>query len=198
MEAGRRRRSSRGVLASSAVGDGAWAILRIPILYGRVTSLAESPINELAAKLLEGDVFKTDDWAMRYPAHADDVARAVAVIAEQLMRSAPPVGGIYHLASGEAFTKYAMAQVIAEELAIDPQRVQPDPNPPSGAPRRKTVAWTPAGSRRWALPPRSASPTAFVKPWRRFAAPARPPRTIDDAPFHRPGSSPRPRGRRRF
>ena len=30
-----------------------------------------------------------------------------------------------------------MAVILAKELAIDPRLIQPDPNPPSGAPRPK-------------------------------------------------------------
>lgn len=124
--------------AYSGIGDEAFAILRIPILYGRVENLAESPVTELAAKLLEGHTFKVEDWAMRYPAHTDDVARAVSVIAAQLMQAAPhAAGGTYHFASGERLTKYGMALVIAKELSIDSHLIQPDPNPPSGAPRPK-------------------------------------------------------------
>lgn len=118
-------------------GDEHFAILRIPILYGCVETLSESPVTELAAKLLEGRAFKAEDWAMRYPAHADDVARAIAVIAEHLMLGAPGAGGIYHFASGEQFTKYGMALVIAGELEANLQLIQPDPNPPAGAPRPK-------------------------------------------------------------
>ena len=124
--------------AYSGIGDAAFAILRIPILYGRVESLAESAVTELATRLLEGQAFKADDWAMRYPAHVDDVARAVALIAERLRQSAPhAAGGTYHFASGEEFTKYGMARLIANELAVDTHLVLPDPNPPSGAPRPK-------------------------------------------------------------
>ena len=124
--------------AYSTVDDNSFAILRIPILYGRVERLAESPVSELAARLLEGRAFKAENWAMRYPAHADDVARAVAMIAERLMQAAPHTfGGIYHFSSGEPFTKYGMARVIAQALAADPALVTADPNPPSGAPRPK-------------------------------------------------------------
>lgn len=122
--------------AYSAIGDSAYAILRIPILYGCVESLAESPVTELAARLLDGHEFSVEDWAMRYPAHADDVARAVAVIAGQLVQaSSRGAGGIYHFASGEQLTKYGMALVIAKELALPTRLIHPDPNPPSGAPR---------------------------------------------------------------
>ena len=118
-------------------GDKDFALLRIPILYGRVETLAESPVTELAAKVLEAKPFKAEDWAARYPAHVDDVARALAVIADQLMKGTPGAGGIYHFASGEQFTKYGMALVIAQVLGTDAGLITADPNPPAGAPRPK-------------------------------------------------------------
>jgi len=124
--------------AYSTIGDAAFAILRIPILYSRVEYLGESAVTELATKLLAGQSFKCEDWALRYPAHADDVARAVALIAWQLIQGEPkPVGGIYHFAGAERYTKYGMARIIAKELAVDPLLIEADPSPPSGAPRPK-------------------------------------------------------------
>ncbi len=116
-------------------GEERYAIVRIPILYGRVETLAESPVTELAAKVMQGKPFKAEDWAMRYPAHADDVARAVALVAAQLQHAGG--GGVYHYAGREQLTKYAMARVIAGVLGVDPGLVLSDPNPPSGAPRPK-------------------------------------------------------------
>lgn len=123
------------VRAAYGTRTDAYAIVRIPILYGRVESLGESPVTELAAKVLKGQPFMAEDWAMRYPAHADDVARALALIAAQLMRAG--VGGVYHFAGSEQLTKYAMARVIAGVLGVDPQIVASDPSPPPGAPRPK-------------------------------------------------------------
>ena len=123
--------------AYASRGDKDFALLRIPILYGRVETLAESPITEIAAKVLEGRPFKAEDWAARYPAHVDDVARALALIAEHLMQGGPDFGCVYHFASGEQYTKYGMALVIAEILGADAGLITPDPNPPAGAPRPK-------------------------------------------------------------
>lgn len=124
------------VRAAYAVqGEDRYAIVRIPILYGRVETLAESPVTELAAKVMQGKPFKAEDWAMRYPAHADDVARAVTLVAAQLQHAGG--GGIYHFAGHEQLTKYAMARVIAGVLGVDPGLVLSDPNPPPGAPRPK-------------------------------------------------------------
>ena len=122
-----------------AAGDpAAYAIIRIPILYGRVETLAESPVTELAAKLRTDTPLLVEDWAARYPAHVDDVARALALIAKQMDGpSAASTGGIYHFAGHEAMTKYGMACVMARILGLDPSQVKPDPNPPSGAPRPK-------------------------------------------------------------
>ena len=74
---------------------------------------------------------------MRYPAHVDDVARAIALIAEQLTQEVHPVGGIYHFAGAEQITKYGMALVIAKALGADLHLIEADPNPPAGAPRPK-------------------------------------------------------------
>lgn len=118
--------------------NAAYAIVRIPILYGRVESLAESAVTELASTLLKGAPFKAEDWATRYPAHADDVARAVRQIAEHLLSAGDEMtGGIYQFAGAEAMTKCDMARIIGGVLGVNPALVQADPNPPAGAPRPK-------------------------------------------------------------
>lgn len=111
-----------------------WAILRIPILYGDVETLEESPVTELAIKLLSGKPFTAENWASRYPAHAEDVARSVIVIARRLMEGE---GGVYHFAGPQRLTKYEMAQTMAEVLGVDGAMVQADDRPPAGAPRPK-------------------------------------------------------------
>jgi dTDP-4-dehydrorhamnose reductase len=111
-----------------------WAILRIPILYGDVENLEESPVTELAIKLLNRNPFTAENWASRYPAHAEDVGRAVVLIARRLIEGE---GGVYHFAGPERFTKYEMARTMAEVLGIDGAMVQADNRPPAGAPRPK-------------------------------------------------------------
>jgi dTDP-4-dehydrorhamnose reductase len=121
-----------------------YTIIRIPILYGRVETLSESPVTELASRLLEGKPFKAENWAMRYPAHADDVARAIALLAGAEHASASTPQGIYHFAGAEQVTKYGMALVIAKELGVDATLIQSDPNPPAGAPRPKDCRLDPS------------------------------------------------------
>lgn len=111
-----------------------WAILRIPILYGDVETLSESPVTELAIKLLDRQPFTVENWASRYPAHAEDVARAVVLISRRLLEGA---GGVYHFAGTERFTKYEMARIMAKILKMPETIVQADDRPPAGAPRPK-------------------------------------------------------------
>ena len=111
-----------------------WAILRIPILYGDVETLSESPVTELAIKILERKPFTAENWASRYPAHAEDVGRAVVLIARRLLEGD---GGVYHFAGAERFTKYEMARVMAKILGTAENLVQADDRPPAGAPRPK-------------------------------------------------------------
>jgi S-adenosylmethionine synthetase len=137
---GRMKRAGEEAVQSAYAASGVqdYAILRIPILYGRVEHLAESPVTELAVRLMDGQPLKVEDWATRYPAHADDVARAVAIIAGSICHSEPPsLGGIFHFAGQESMSKYGMALVISHELGLPSGCVQPDPNPPPGAPRPK-------------------------------------------------------------
>lgn len=121
-----------GLGPGGASSPARWAVLRIPILYGRVESLQESPVTELATKVLSRRAIKVEDWATRYPAHADDVARALAVVCRRLEAGE---GGVYHFSGAEALTKCAMARVLADLVGVDPSLVLSDPNPPSGAPR---------------------------------------------------------------
>ncbi len=124
----------QGELAVRSAGA-SWTILRIPILYGAVESLSESPITEIATKLVNNPRSPVEHWATRYPAHAEDVARAIgAIIAANGEESA---GRIFHFAGGEALTKYEMARIIAPLIGAKTEDPVPDPQPPAGAPRPK-------------------------------------------------------------
>lgn len=143
--------------AYASTNDTHSAIVRIPILYGRVETLSESPVTEIAEKLLSNKTIEAEDWATRYPAHADDVARAIALIAAQLVCPDDlSAGGIYHFAGHQAMTKYGMACVIAQALNLDPALIQPDPNPPPGAPRPKDCRLDPSRLEALGFTPRIA------------------------------------------
>lgn len=127
-----------GEHAVLAAGGNA-AILRVPILYGAVESLDESPVTVLAKNMLNartGERLAMEHWATRYPTHTSDVA---AVLSQMVARrqTHPKFGGIFHWSGDEPMTKYGMALAFAPLLGFDPARLVADFTPPAGAPRPK-------------------------------------------------------------
>jgi dTDP-4-dehydrorhamnose reductase len=115
------------------------AILRVPILYGEVESLDESPVTVLAKNMLNarpGECLAMEHWATRYPTHTRDVA---AVLRQMVARkwTDPGFSGIFHWSGAEAMTKYDMALAFAPLIGFDPARLIADATPPAGAPRPK-------------------------------------------------------------
>jgi len=129
-----------GEQAVQAAG-GDYAILRVPILYGEVETLDESPVTVLAKNMLgakPGERLAMEDWATRYPTHTADVAAVlVQMVAHKLAHS--ELRGLFHWSGSEPMTKYGMAQAFAPLLGFDPSRLAPDAAPPAGAPRPKNA-----------------------------------------------------------
>lgn len=129
-----------GEQAVQAAG-GDYAILRVPILYGEVETLDESPVTVLAKNMLgakPGERLAMEDWATRYPTHTADVAAVlVQMVAHKLAHS--ELRGLFHWSGSEPMTKYGMAQAFAPLLGFDPSRLASDAAPPAGAPRPKNA-----------------------------------------------------------
>jgi len=106
-------------------------ILRVPILYGPTSDLAESAVTVLAEKLFRdrGKEQSFDDGAIRYPTLTSDVAAAIA----WLLRSGAE--GTVHCSAEQPFTKYGMAVVMAEAMGLPTDTLFPDPAPQQGARR---------------------------------------------------------------
>jgi len=116
-----------------------YAILRVPILYGEVENLGESPVTVLAKNMLNarpGERLAMEHWATRYPTHTRDVAAVLRqMVAHRLTH--PDFSGIFHWSGNEPMTKYDMACAFAPLLSFDPTRLLADATPPAGAPRPK-------------------------------------------------------------
>ncbi len=136
----------------AAMPEGRYAILRLPILYGRVERLGESAITELATLLGAGTTTgitagggamreprSVEHWAQRYPLHVDDAAAGMEIVMDALMPQGQTAAWnpVYQLSGREQLTKYEMVLVMAKALGIDPSLISPDPSPPKGAPRPK-------------------------------------------------------------
>ena len=127
-----------GEHAVQAAGGDA-AILRVPILYGEVETLDESPVTVLAKNMLSarpGERLAMEHWATRYPTHTGDVAAVLRqMVAHRLAH--PDFSGIFHWSGSEPMTKYDMACSFAPLLSFDASLLVADPHPPAGAPRPK-------------------------------------------------------------
>ncbi len=113
------------------------ALLRVPILYGEVEELGESPVTVLAKNMLDAEAgapLAMEHWATRYPTHTADVAEVLRqMVARRL--SDPSFQGIFHWSGAEPMTKYGMALAFAPLLGFPRERLIPDPSRPAGAPR---------------------------------------------------------------
>jgi S-adenosylmethionine synthetase len=111
-------------------------VLRVPVLYGAVETLEESPITVIAKDIMKNLPQKIDHWAIRYPTHVDDVAFVIRQIIEYRLKN-PGFCGTYHWSADEPYTKYEMAKVMAPIVGASVDTILADDRPPSGAPRPK-------------------------------------------------------------
>ncbi len=115
------------------------AVLRVPILYGEVQTLDESPVTVLAKTMLSapaGARLTVENWATRYPTHTSDVAAVLRQLVTRKLTH-PDLRGLFHWSGSEPMTKYDMALAFAPLLNFDAERLIPDATPPLGAPRPK-------------------------------------------------------------
>jgi len=115
---------------------GDYCILRVPILYGQVEDLEESPISVITGQIISGETLQFDDWAIRYPTSTGDVALVLKQILNHKIVN-PDFGGICHWSGDEAFTKYGMAKVICDLLGISLDKISGLISPAGGASRPK-------------------------------------------------------------
>ena len=106
---------------------------------------------------------KIDDWATRYATHTGDVARVLAAMVGRALQQQQrqqqeedgeggALKGIFHFSSkekcsggreeggregGRAYTKYSISLLIGEIFGESTDHLEPDPEPPKGAPRPK-------------------------------------------------------------
>uniref|UniRef100_A0A7S4PHE3 RmlD-like substrate binding domain-containing protein n=1 Tax=Paramoeba aestuarina TaxID=180227 RepID=A0A7S4PHE3_9EUKA len=96
-------------------------VVRVPLLYGRVETLDECFLSQLAANLLkaskEGGKVKVDTWQTRAPTFVDDIARAVRKLAERRQRHCS-LSGTWHFSAPGRLNRYQMASEMCDILDI--------------------------------------------------------------------------------
>lgn len=113
-----------------------FAVLRLPILYGRVEQVSESAILVLLNQLLDKQAQEVDHWAVRSPTSTQDIALAIEkMIALRLAKK--DLSGIYHFSGKETMSKYQMLLVLGELLGQSSQHLTPVAEPTDSAKRPK-------------------------------------------------------------
>ncbi|GAA5916558.1 hypothetical protein JCM6882_002539, partial [Rhodosporidiobolus microsporus] len=83
--------------------------------YGPAESNGESAINTLVdsvRKAAGGASVKMDNWATRYPTHAEDIARVLVDLSDKSQHAEIP--SILHFSSQQLFTKYTICELFAK------------------------------------------------------------------------------------
>ena len=112
-----------------------YAILRIPVLYGRMENVEESSITKLLQSVKNSDQpTEVSDYELRFPTHCDDVALVCRQMAEHTLKH-PTWSGIFHWGNEEGFTKFAIAKIMAEEFNLPSDHLVGNKEPSPGAKR---------------------------------------------------------------
>ncbi|MFF0430293.1 dTDP-4-dehydrorhamnose reductase family protein [Streptomyces sp. NPDC004520] len=93
------------------------AILRLPVLYGRVQFAGETNLTEIARQVAAGAPVELDDVCVRYPTHADEAAEVCRRLAGALLHGRHP-GRVVHWSAEQGLTKYRMALLIARRFGL--------------------------------------------------------------------------------
>ena len=89
-------------------------VLRIPVLYGGATKLGESAVSVLLEVIRNTGVpAKMSSYEVRCPSHTQDIAN---ILLDLIRLSPSPPGRIFHWCGREKLSKWAMCEVISQEL----------------------------------------------------------------------------------
>ena len=112
------------------------AVLRVPILYGRIETIDESAVTVIYNSVVAGKPVKLSDYEIRYPTHTIDVAKAIMKMASKSMSHPRSLcAGVWHFSAGSNYTKYAMARVIGEQLGVATTHIEAVRGPTGGVAR---------------------------------------------------------------
>ncbi|QFU21191.1 SDR family oxidoreductase [Shewanella eurypsychrophilus] len=113
-----------------------FAVLRLPILYGRVEQVSESAILVLLNQLMDKQTQEVDHWAVRSPTSTQDIAQAIEKMIE-LKLNHIDLSGIYHFSGTETMSKYQMLLSLGEILGHSTQHLKSVSEPTDSAKRPK-------------------------------------------------------------
>ncbi|NQZ59749.1 MAG: sugar nucleotide-binding protein, partial [Lentisphaeraceae bacterium] len=111
-----------------------YAILRVPVLYGKVEYPGESAVITLIQSVIKKESTVQDHWSARYPTYVNDIAVALKDFAP-LFKNDVSLSATYHFSGNEEVTKFEICQIMAEILGVSGDHISANSSTPAGAPR---------------------------------------------------------------
>ena len=109
-------------------------VLRVPWLFGPTNELHESGVTALLDTISDRTPAKIDDWAIRFPTNAEEIAEVLCQCLQQTA-DGNPLRGIYQWSGNTAVTRYQLALLIGEIAGRDTTHLQPHSQPTMAEPR---------------------------------------------------------------
>ncbi|XP_023118238.1 methionine adenosyltransferase 2 subunit beta isoform X2 [Amphiprion ocellaris] len=109
-------------------------VLRVPVLFGEVESVAESAVTSLWLKVQE-ESCTLDHCQQRFPTDTRDVAAVCRKLSERA-RQDSSIRGIFHFSGKQQMTKFEMAVTISQAFSLPSNHLIPlTEQPAASAPR---------------------------------------------------------------
>ncbi len=108
-------------------------VLRVPLLYGRVARFEDSLVSQITKIVMDTKQVTLDDWQIRYPTFAEDVAVVCRGLSERKLEHCG-LYGTWHWSGTDKFTCYTLAVEIAKIMGKPHDHIQPNKTPSPTAP----------------------------------------------------------------
>jgi len=108
-------------------------VLRIPLLYGRVTKFEDSLVSQLTKVVLDGSSVTLDNSQNIYPTFAEDVAVVCRGLAERKLEHCG-LYGTWHWSGSERFTRYTLALELATIIGKSHENILASQTPNNSTP----------------------------------------------------------------
>ncbi|KFA65693.1 hypothetical protein S40285_04808 [Stachybotrys chlorohalonatus IBT 40285] len=110
--------------------EGSAIVLRVPVLYGKAETPAESAVNTLLDSVWkaqsEGTKIKMDHWALRFPTCTEDVGRVCLDISTKYLATSDrqSLPRILQFSSEDKMTKYEICQRFGEIMGLPVDNIE--------------------------------------------------------------------------
>ncbi|XP_028331227.1 methionine adenosyltransferase 2 subunit beta [Gouania willdenowi] len=113
-------------------------ILRVPVLYGEVTSVTESAVTCLWLNVESEEISALDHTQQKFPTDTRQVAAVCRRLCERA-RQDSSVRGVFHFSGNEQMTKYQMGVAMAQAFDLPSNHLIPLTEQPAAASAHRPI-----------------------------------------------------------